>query len=280
MTANQIRFQIEGLAKDNGDVQLEDFIKELENIKRALGEMERIVSGSENNLNYRIFELSHNSPTLIGLQAEPNPKKLVDEKIPGEVVQRLIGGIRQIYYHEQPPVGYDFEAYQSITQLTSMVGSKFESIRISNSTSNEDIYLTTPLEPKIETILGPDRVSYGSVTGRLELINLHYRDKIFILYPTIGKGRVKCYYPEELFTQVVNALGKYVKVYGKQKTKKGNYRPYETHVNKIEVYPPGNDLPKLMDLKGIDSELIEDGKSSEQVVREIRVVLQKVITKL
>ncbi len=273
MAGNRITFQIQGLPENNGDVLLEDFIKQLDAIKETLGEVERVVSNGnglrDEAIEYRVVELRHQSPAVIGLEAVTKNSNLEIGK-PELVINRFLAGVQQINDTNTGPEDFDYEALQSFSHLTYLVGKGVSQIRIFNSDDTLNLALTAPLAPKVEKILGPDLIEYGAVTGTLEAINLHSTPNVFYLYPTIGRGRIRCIFPVTLRAAAVGALGNYVEVYGRLKFKLSGARPYEVEVNEIEIYPDEDELPKLSDLRGIDPDILPQGKSSQEYLEEIR----------
>ena len=111
---------------------------------------------------------------------------------------------------------------------------------------------------------------FGAYTGMLEAINIHNQN-IFYIYPASHLPKLKCSFPENLRTEVIAAIGKYVTVLGEKKFKPsiGDAIPYEMHAREIEVHPDEDELPTLMALKGLAPDITE-GKTSEVFIREIR----------
>src|SRR4051812_10461085 len=70
MPNNQIRIIVEGDSKDKGHVRLNDFLQQLEAVKSALKQTERILAPNEKGAAYyRIVDVSHNSPLTVVLEA-------------------------------------------------------------------------------------------------------------------------------------------------------------------------------------------------------------------
>lgn len=60
----RITITIKGSETDSGDVRLSEFLEQLDAIKEALRQTERVVSGNqEQRIYYRIVGLSHSSPS-------------------------------------------------------------------------------------------------------------------------------------------------------------------------------------------------------------------------
>lgn len=115
----------------------------------------------------------------------------------------------------------------------------------------------------------PEESFEGSVKGRLEAINLHDDKNTFRIYPVAGPSRVTCHFPEDLRDQAVAAVDRNVIVYGELKYKANAPFPDEIEVEKIEILPPDEDLPALMELRGVAKGAIGD-RSVLEYLRQVR----------
>ncbi len=128
--------------------------------------------------------------------------------------------------------------------------------------------MTRDLTQDVDEVLGPVLVEGGSLTGKLEAINIH-RKKRFTIYPTVGPRSVSCKFEETILTTAVSAFGKYVAVHGELKYRKRDRFPHEIDAREIEIYPSPNDLPSLFDMRGMLEGVQLPGKS-EDIVRHLR----------
>ena len=263
MASTQITIQLQGSARDNGDVRFGDFIKQLSAVKKALGETDRVLSQTE-TVYYRVVDLRHNSPAQIVLEAVKRNDVEADNA--AHVVDAFISGLSQIAAGIAPD-GFDYYALQSYKEMTNLIGKGLADFTVrQNGTA---VSVSSAFGRNIDVILGPDRYEMGSVTGLLQQINLHDERNIFTIYPTIGQSRLRCIFPQALRTQAVGAVDRYIKVFGQMKYKTQDKHPYEMMVQSIEVYPPAEQLPKLSDLWGIAPDALE-GQSTEDFIRNIR----------
>ena len=106
------------------------------------------------------------------------------------------------------------------------------------------------MEANIDSILGEDITSEGSMEGFLELVNVH-RQNNFYIYPTITPTRVACIFPLEMLPKVGQGLKRYVSVSGLMRYKKIEVYPHQIDVREIEIYPKENELPSLASLRGM-----------------------------
>jgi hypothetical protein len=274
MENNRITFQLTGKDEDNGDLQFDEFIKQLGLVKKALNEVERVTTDSRNNtVYYKVVNLTHSSPAAIELEAVPVKKS---DKESGSqinyapiVVRNFFEGIKTIQTSKHYPSNFDYAALQAIREMTGLLGNSVTQITV----KAEETLLTIDnnLPKYIDEIVGPDLLEAGSITGMLDQINIHNQQNSFFLYPTDG-GRVRCLFPKSLKKDIINGIGKYVEVTGELKYKQVNLDiPFEIRVEGFEVLSDPNEgnIPKLGDLWGIAPNILE-GKSVEQFVWEIR----------
>jgi len=264
-TSNRIILRLRGLDEDGGDVRLNEFVQQLDILKKALSETQRLFP-EEAFAYFKIVELQKNSPAQIGLEAvsiriedEPKTKALVD---------RFFNSITEID-NGKFPKGFTYETFYAYKDLTSLREKKrLTEVAISRN-GNKPSFLYD-FSSNIERIMGSDEFEFGAYTGMLEAINIHNQN-IFYIYPTSHLPKLKCSFPKDLKAEAISAIGKYVTVFGNKKFKPNisGAIPYEIHVREIEVHPNEDELPTLKDLKGLSPNITE-GKTSEDFVRGIR----------
>jgi hypothetical protein len=134
---------------------------------------------------------------------------------------------------------------------------------------NEHLEVTGELATAVKELLGEDEIMEESMTGMLEMLNLHGRRKMFRIYPMVGPTKVDCYFPHRLEEKSIMGINRYVNVEGKFKYKRRFPYPYEVRVTGLEIYPNQNTLPSLQELCGIAPNAT-GGLSSEEFVKRIR----------
>jgi hypothetical protein len=283
MPGTRIAVEIRGTPTDDEDVRFGNFIKQLTAIRKALTETERIVSYnvSKVSVDYRVVDLRHNSPSLVVL--EEIPLSVVEDEIsdiltldvlpdsvyqPGQVTDIFFRGIRDVTQGTAPPE-FDYYALQAFKEMAGLLskGDDISSVTIHYEDSSVDLLPSLP--QVIDRILGPDVFESGSITGKIERLNIHAGQNVFTVYPTSKKPPLRCLFRKQLRNDVVAAVGKYVRVYGRLKYKLRDTNPYEMLAHEIELYPDESNLPSLSDLWGIAPN-ITGGKSSEDFIRDMR----------
>lgn len=260
----RISLRIRGLDKNDGHVRFNDFIKQLDLVKKALAETDRIVSDKPST-DFNVVGLQHNSPASIVLEAVPFQISFDQSR---EVVRKFFSSFTDILAGAAP-ANFDFHALQAFRNITSLLGRKISELTVQHA--DEKPIVLPSLASYVDNILGPDEYEYGSETGMLDQINIHNQN-VFTIYPTLrGVPKLRCIFPSRLREDAVNAVAHYVRVEGEKKFK-SNFRsthPYEMVVQEIEVYPTEEELPTLGSLRGIIQD--SDNKlASEEEVRRIR----------
>jgi hypothetical protein len=267
---NCITLTIVGLQKDAGDVEFKSFLNQLNLVRKALNETERITFQGDEKKNiayFKVSNLSHESPAKIILEAVPysidtisSTKKLVD---------KFFLSLDEIDSGKMPG-GFDYVALDAFKGMSKLIeNKKIERLHISRNGGKKT--QLNEFHAKIDLILGPDVSEFGSAKGRMEYLNLHGRANLFYIYPSHNLPKIKCLFRKKIRHDVINSIDKFVTVYGKKKFKPNitSYNPYEIVVDMIEIHPNIDQLPMLEDLIGISPNATGD-KTSEDFVRGIR----------
>ena len=121
----------------------------------------------------------------------------------------------------------------------------------------------------IDRLLGPESIQTGSISGKLDAINVHNKVNKFYLYPAIGPKKVMCRFPENMVREAIGAIQGHIEVTGTFKYRRRDFFPYEIEVDKFQLFPPISELPSLMSLRGIAPDAT-GGLDSVAFVRERR----------
>lgn len=260
-------FHMRGLDVDNGDVRVDDFIRQLNSFKNALSVTDRLIAETP-SIYFRIVDLRHQSPAFVELEAVPVSNAARNNA--GRVVNRFFRSLDEIE-RGVAPEGFDFSTFQAFKEITMLLQKdRITELGICREDDSQAKTLT-PLSSQIDKILGPDEYEVGSATGMLDQINIHANQNVFTIYPTSKQRKLRCVFAEELRPQAIKAVGQYVRVSGRMKYKSHLERryPYEVLVRDLEVYPPESELPTLGSLEGAASDM-PLSMPSEEFVRRIR----------
>lgn len=265
MAGQNITIQLEGSKDDSGHVRLNELIQQLEFVRSALRQTERLVTGKDEKfLYYKVIDLSHNSPVKVVLQATPI-KREMKPQVATRTVSTFFRNLQWIQEKSKVPNRVDLPALESYRALGSMLDKNLSDIKITNSHRVFDI--NESFTEKVIDIIRPDEIIEGSMSGMLEWLNIH-NTNIFHIYPEVGPKKLNCYFPEELRQTVISAIDSHVRVYGELRYKKRDNYPYAINVNEIEMLPNDDELPTLSSLRGMA--VNQTGMNANGLVRWLR----------
>jgi hypothetical protein len=245
------------------DLRLDDFLEEMNRLKAALRETERSLSRQEPTLYFRIKSMSKNSPAQVTLEANSDAR---DERSKPQyanyVVRNMTTNLRVIANRNRRPARIDvptLETYRDLAKPTTK-----GRIDVTIQAGPNSVVINDHFKQALDEILGRDEVTLGSISGRIEAINLHDRMRFWI-WPVIGPVRIKGKFKKRDRKRFADAVDKYVTVYGKLRYKTWDKFPYEISADGIEVHD--GDIPTLYDLKGAAPNATGDLTSQEFIER-------------
>lgn len=248
MAGQRITVQLLGSPHDDGHMRLSELIKQLEFLRSALKQTERIVTGKDEKfLYYKVVDLSHNSPATVVLEAAPI-KPETPPKIATRTVSSFFRNLKQISSKGKVPERVDLPALEAYRDLGSLLDKNVSQVKIINS--DFAVEITEQFKEKVIDIIGPDEIIEGSMSGMLEWLNIH-NTNMFHIYPEVGPKKVNCHFPSTLKQTVISAIDRHVRVFGELRYKKRDKFAYAINVREIEVLPPDDELPSLSSLRGI-----------------------------
>jgi hypothetical protein len=277
MPGNRITVQFEGSFEDDWHVTLSAFLAQLEAIKAALKQTERLVSGEDEvSVYYRVVDLSHSSPATVVLEAvsrthqpQQETKKKPNAHRPDysqATVRQFFHSLKQIRERRQAPPRADLQALEAYRNLAGPLEKKVSGLKLINGDGSVDI--DRKFQTAIDEIIGPDELVEGTINGTLEKLNLHNTTH-FDIFPPIGPKQVACEFKPSLKQAVIRAVDQYVSVGGKLRYKRLEKFPYAINVENIEVLPSDDELPTLFDVKGMVPNLTGE-KSDADFLEGIR----------
>ena len=255
-SGKSLELRLVGADAQNGDVLFSDFRTFCDNLARCLRQAELEVSGKYEGKFY-VADLKHSSAfiavaPMLGYKNGDKALERIADSV-GCLERGTIKGIK---------AGRDL--LQSIRDLFEVVGKKK---RVKGAFINGR-EVTTQTIATIDRILGETIVSYGSVSGKFERLNIH-KTYEFVIYPPVTGQTVRCEFIPEMFEEIRKCIGKSVTVYGKVYRNPDSQFPDRVHVQKIVVKSDSARLPKLSELRGI-SKGCTDGMSVRDFVGALR----------
>lgn len=245
-----IKVRLTGSSQDERHVRFSDFLVQFHALKVAFANVERIISSNErSSVYFRIVALSHNSPATVTLEAHDSETIDAVQDLSATVVTKFFSGLKQIQDNIDLPKEYDRATLESFKGLGATLRKHITHIHFSND--EIEIDYTSDLVRSIDRLLGPVATQAGSISGKLDAINIHNNVNKFYLYPAVGPKKVMCHFPESMLGDAIAAIQRHIEVTGTFKYKRRDFFPYEVEVDRLMVFPPVSELPSLMSMRGI-----------------------------
>ena len=120
MAGTRIAVQIRATPSDDGDVRFGGFLEQLNAVRKALSETERIVTQGEDTqaVDFKVVDLRHSNPALVVLEAIPGTGT---PETAEAITDTFFQGLIQIAVGKAPPE-FDYYALDAFKELTGLVG--------------------------------------------------------------------------------------------------------------------------------------------------------------
>jgi hypothetical protein len=257
MPPPKLTVKLSGDESLGGNVLFADFREFCEALTVCLHTVETLVAG-RTRLRYLMSDVASGS---VAVTLEPmRPRKGHD--VSGEVVELFVKTVRQLEEGEEIDRRFPKETLYAFRRLGGPLHRRGAGVEIGGRR------ITAAYIAHIDTLIGASIPSEGSVSGRLERINLHERNE-FALYPPIEGFVVVCVFPDEMTDTVIAAINRTVTVSGRMTFKPDKPFPERVQVRAIEIHPPDNELPKLGELRGLLRGAIGN-RSAVEFIKAIR----------
>jgi len=257
MANNSVEVKLIGSDEDGGFVALDDFTAFCRSLMKCLKRSDDIVRPEGERLRYRITRMYSNSAALTIEPIRP----VGGNNDHRAIVQFFKDTVSRLQHGKTPDRRLTFDDLEAFCELVTPIQKHSKEVWISGTR------LTTEYVAHIEGILGNAIPSHGRVSGRLERVNIHGKNE-FIHFPPAG-GRITCAFENRMFDDVRRGLRGMVTVEGTLYFQPDKPFPDRVRVDKMEIHPPDDKLPKLKDLKGLAKKCT--GKlSAVEFVRALR----------
>ncbi len=244
MPKSSFRVTLVGDPEDGGKVRLNEFLDFLKNLRSCLYRVDSFLTRTEKpSTYYRISDLSSGSAT-VEIEAVSRPEAQNAAKA---VVDTFFDGLRQLEEKAQAPARFDRPLLEAFKELAKPLHGRTKGIEVGRGHLRTRI--TKRLEQNVDEIIGEDLISAGSISGHLDLVNVHDKNAFFV-YPVLGPTKVECLFDEELLEKIKTGLKRHVVVFGSLHYKQNEVFPYRVDVQDIEVFPHQDELPDLRSLRG------------------------------
>lgn len=265
MLEKKISLIMEGMDENSGDVDLNNFLKELEQLKKIISSIDEEINDGKKTSRLAVVGLSHNSPATIALEIRPRQKT---ENLTDKIYQRFYDLAKKIESRTEPEED-DFSILSEFHKLFWPIGDRIKQVTI--GLNEERVHLTQSMNNYLTNLLANNVMVYHTVAeGMLEEINVHNKKNRFKIFLDKGySGSIDCKFPEDKFQEATEALKKRVSVKGVGKFRKGSIFPYFISVDEIAVFPDEKEYVPLHEFTGIFPDATGN-LSSEDFINKIR----------
>lgn len=243
---DRIRINIRLETKEPGRIPVGAFRDALQDLSAILHEVELEMSKDRRSrLSWDVAELGLGSAT-VGLE----PASEEHSELAGRVTKTLIGGLRQLSDERVRPGFFNDAALERARRLSRLASDRLDRINLFSNVPEQQLYLTGAIAVNVQQIL-EHLESIGSVEGRLELLSGREGARpYFAVRDAVSRASVRCYFPEDLLQQALQAFRKRVVVRGLIVSDSSG-RPKRIHVQGMEIVPGMEALPQPQDVRGI-----------------------------
>lgn len=263
-SSNHVVIRLQGVDKEDGDLRIGALLKKFEALKSALRATDRVISQGNQMFDYRVVNLSHSSPSTMEVDPVPLEMEAVEDST--LLVDTFFGVLKGIQESSQIPAGFGYNDLKHFKRLEPETKAVPEVVI---SRNGYELPLARDWSKRVEDALGPDQYELGSVTGMLQQLNVHGKNRRFTIYPTFGEPDLSCTFSKELRDQVVQAVDRYVEVSGTLRYKAGSWYPHAIDATYVRGFPPESQLPTLDDLFGAAPNATGE-ESTEGFVQRVR----------
>ena len=265
-----LRLHIEGVDELDGDVRLGSFIDKLATLKAALTETEHLLSGQNSTtVDYLVFQLSHSSPTMVGLRAVAvNRSDNTLALDPPLVLNEFMTFLGMVKNRTADVSSKRAHLVGHIRKLVSGVGEKFERLWLDGPTFPR-IDLDAEIAKFLDDALPDIRTEFGTVKGVVKRYVGVGNQPYFKLIPPVGGVEIKCVFSTSMLVEAAATVERNATVEGELKYYEDDLWPSEIRVRAIEIHKPDSELPALSDLARTEPNAT-GVLSAAEFVRELR----------
>jgi len=226
-------------------INAECFTKSINNFFDLIDEVAYEVGGKKKIIDWIVSV----KPGSIIISATPESANGSKREIQNTIfaVQR---GIESLTSKKIRPKYFSERALKKLYDLSMLSSTHRDNIdEIGIRVNKKHTNITLECAANIDAIMGVSAKSYGTIEGKLEAIDIHKKLKISV-YDDLTDKPVKCYFDEDMFDDIISAIGKRVCVYGLIKYRKSGV-PVSVDIEELEIFPPKEMLPTADDVLGI-----------------------------
>jgi hypothetical protein len=260
----QIVLELEGPQAEGGHVRLHDLLEELQALKAALDSVDKQYEATKKAvLYYRVVNLTHSSPIRVTLQPVAKQRRLQKKEVDVVARHHRFFEKLQAVRDNNPPEDMEIETLDAFKRLVQKKDQAFTRATIYNGAAK--VELNDEFRHNVDTLLQGDQCSYGTMTGKLQALNVHGQITFWI-YPSHGPRRVYCTLPSEKRKQMLSSVDRLVRVRGRKLFRPMANFPHRIDAVDFETLEDTCESADLLNLRGT----VETEEGSVEMIRKIR----------
>ena len=268
MSDHSVTFVLRSFDGEDRNLRFADFVGQCDAFRKALICTESIVTQRTASFDWKVVEMTYSSPATITVESElPKEQSNFPDQRP-RVVQRFLDNWHTLTEEKRVPEDLDRQTLDAYKTVSGYVRQGRLRATIKNS-GQLSIEVSGDVEQLIEKTLEQETTALGSVKGTLEYLNIHAQSRDIRIYPKLGPNRIEGRIPVKMISLAGEAIGREVRAKGKLTYRARENFPACIQVQELEILPRDEDLPSIMEIKGIAPNLT-GGKSSEEFIRGLR----------
>ncbi|MAS94067.1 MAG: hypothetical protein CMO55_12800 [Verrucomicrobiales bacterium] len=261
-----LTLEFEGTEREEGRILLSEMISKLEALTSSMNAVNRALTHKrKTTLYYRVAELNRvTEEHIFRITVEPVEKNIESRSRIEETHHRFFEELNRIRTTKEPSAEMSDDVIERFQALVNFDQDKFGGVVLRNHQSI--VAFDDELKSAISSYLDSSEISYGSVEGRLERINLHGKTKYFVIYPESGPQQIRCEFVSDLKDSAKSALDERVVVSGRKFFRANQPFPHRIKVFEIQTLPQSASTDHLFHMRGES----DDPKPSVETIRDLR----------
>lgn len=186
-------------------------------------------------------------PGSVCLPVYGQSDRVADDVIPG-LCSAIAGGIAEIDRKPVRPAYFSDKALEQVKALTNLAS---DDLPITVRNGGNPVSLTNRIVANIDDFLGPTKITFGTIEGKLDAIQLHGKNPTFTVYDVLTGHRVDCRLTESItLDDLRSGIGRRVGVRGRIKSRANGDR-MSIEPEELDIFPLESELPAACEVRGI-----------------------------
>lgn len=234
------------LAFDVDELPLRAFVAAGERLSGLLREVASAYMGVEQEPARWLVHVESGS-VLLPLRGEPTSDEIAPSRV-RELAPIVAEGLAILESLPVRPPYFTDRALEHARELAKLAS---DDLPVSVRNGQARASLSAQLVANVDKVLGPDDLSYGTVEGALDALNVHGQVKRFHVYDAVSGLRVECRFTAKVTLEDLRpAIGRRVAVRGVIRTRPDG-RPVSIDAEELHIFPVEDELPSADAVYGL-----------------------------